>query len=296
MVIDPSDPQTATVPFEAPQTLTLEVTDGNGCISNLDDVFIDVTGGPLGLDPAADPDVTYGNTEVQLMANAYGGSESYTYSWTSEPPGFTSTEENPVDTPTATTIYICEVDDGNNTETAEVTVTVYDQLVVDAGPDMGLELEQTVQLEGSYTGGSGDMSILWTGVDNSIPISDPFILNPIAGPFFEIDVYYFVLTTTDNLLGISISDTMFVDVIESVEIFSAEDVKVYPNPTSGQLFISAKGSLERVSIVNINGIRVFQAENLPATTQIDLSEFPSGLYFVRLLVKGEIIVLKVEKR
>ena len=296
MVIDPSDPQTATVPFEAPQTLTLEVTDGNGCISNLDDVFIDVTGGPLGLDPDVDPDATYGDTQVQLSANAYGGTESYTYSWTSDPVGFTSTEENPVDTPTATTIYICEVDDGNNTETAEVTVTVYDQLVVDAGPDMGLELEQTVQLEGSYTGGSGDMSILWTGVDNSIPISDPFILNPIAGPFFEIDVYYFVLTTTDNLLGISISDTMFVDVIEDVETFSTDDINIYPNPTLGNLFIQAQVKPEIVSIINIDGSEVLRIENISKMNKIDLSSIPSGVYFIRITFKNQTVIKKIVKK
>ncbi len=297
MVIDPSDPHTETVNLENPQTFTLEVTDGNACVSSLDDVFIDVTGGALGLDPEVDPDVSCGDTQVQLLANAYGGSENYTYSWTSAPAGFTSTQANPVDTPTVTTTYYCEVDDGNSSETGEITVTVYDPVNANAGADIGLELGQSTQFDGSYSGGSGDITILWEGVANSAPIDDPSLLNPIVGPFADIDVYYFTLTVIDNITGCESTDEMFVDVILGLgEASGSHKIKVYPNPTSGQLFISAKENIERVSIINVSGREVFYAENLTETTQINLGEFPSGLYFVSIISNGKLSTFKIEKR
>jgi len=297
MVIDPSDPNTETVDLTVPQTFVLEVTDGNACVSNTDDVFIDVTGGPLGLAPDADPEATCGNTEVQLSANAYGGTENYTYSWTSDPVGFTSTEENPVETPTETTTYLCEVNDGNTTETGEVTVTVYDPIVTDAGSDMNLEIGQSTQFDGSYTGGSSDETILWEGVNNSITIDDASALNPNVGPFPTTDVYYFTLTVTDNITGCENTDTMFVDVVLGVWDSSiSNNIKIYPNPTSGNIFIDAMERPEIISITNMTGNEVIHLENPKKMTQIDLSSFPSGMYFIGITFKSGYIIKKIDKK
>ncbi len=60
----------------------------------------------------------------QLNATVTGGSGSYTYSWTSNPPGFTSTLQNPTVTPNVTTIYTVQVNDGSNIASKTVQVTV----------------------------------------------------------------------------------------------------------------------------------------------------------------------------
>ncbi|MCK5774607.1 MAG: T9SS type A sorting domain-containing protein, partial [Bacteroidales bacterium] len=210
---------------------------------------------------------------------------------------------NPVDTPSQTTTYICEVNDGNTTATEEKTVTVYDPIIVDAGPDMGLELGQSTQFDGSYSGGSGNITILWEGVGNSIPIADPSILNPIVGPFTDIDVYYFTLTVIDNITGCENVDELFVDVILRIGEVDALKVKVYPNPTSGELFISTHEKPEMVSVINMTGNEVFYSEDCQEifltgrqVTQIDLSRLPSGMYFVRITMNGITYVKKVDKQ
>ena len=64
------------------------------------------------VDPYADPaDICTGES-TQLYANASGGSGSFTYSWTSVPEGFTSSEANPMVSPGDTTVYTVEVSDG----------------------------------------------------------------------------------------------------------------------------------------------------------------------------------------
>jgi len=297
MVMDPTDPNTETVVLTAPQIFILEVADGNGCVSGTDDVFIDVIGGPLGLSPDVDPEATCGNAEVQLSANAYGGTENYTYSWTSDPVGFTSTEDNPSDVPTETTTYICEVNDGNTTATGEATVTVYDPIETDAGPDMNLEIGQSTQFDGSYTGGSSDKIILWEGVNNSITIDDPSALNPNVGPFPTTDVYYFTLTVTDNITGCESTDTMFVDVVLGVwESSISNSIKIYPNPTSGNVFIDAMERPEIISITNMTGNEVIHLESPKKMTQIDLSSFPSGMYFLGITFKSGYIIKKIDKK
>ncbi|OQX79606.1 MAG: hypothetical protein B6D61_03255, partial [Bacteroidetes bacterium 4484_249] len=73
----------------------------------------------------ADPAEICEGESAQLFADATGGSGSYTFSWTSDPPGFTSTEQNPEVNPTISTSYIVNVFDGVFTviDTAIVSVT-----------------------------------------------------------------------------------------------------------------------------------------------------------------------------
>ena len=107
----------------ASDTYTLTVTDGNSC-TNSDQMTITVTGSPLAVNPVASSLTICSGSPVQLNANATGGSGTYSYSWTSEPAGFTSGIANPIANPTTTTTYTVHVNDGFNTVSGNVTVTV----------------------------------------------------------------------------------------------------------------------------------------------------------------------------
>jgi subtilisin family serine protease len=81
-------------------------------------------GFPLAVTLTANPDeICFGETS-QLTALPTGGTGEYTYSWTSDPPGFTSTLPNPVVAPEETTTYFVEVSDGDATLNADIAVTV----------------------------------------------------------------------------------------------------------------------------------------------------------------------------
>jgi hypothetical protein len=67
-------------------------------------------------------------SSTTLHANPSGGSGSYTYSWSSTPAGFTSTDENPSVSPTIATTYTVEVNDGTNTESSDVSISVIEIL------------------------------------------------------------------------------------------------------------------------------------------------------------------------
>ena len=65
------------------------------------------------LDAFADPAEICEGGSTQLFANATGGSGNFDYAWTSDPPGFNSSEQNPMVTPVESTAYVCEVNDGS---------------------------------------------------------------------------------------------------------------------------------------------------------------------------------------
>ncbi|MCX6244864.1 MAG: T9SS type A sorting domain-containing protein [Bacteroidetes bacterium] len=80
----------------------------------------------LGVTVSANPTTVCPGGSTQLQATPTGGTLPYTYAWTSNPAGFTSTLPNPVATPTVTTWYKCTVHDNINTtvkDSVHVTVT-----------------------------------------------------------------------------------------------------------------------------------------------------------------------------
>lgn len=71
---------------------------------------------------------------VSLTGTATGGTEQFTYSWSSVPVGFVSTNSSIVDTPAETTTYTLTVNDGFNSASASFTIQVY-EVDVDLGTD-----------------------------------------------------------------------------------------------------------------------------------------------------------------
>jgi hypothetical protein len=79
----------------------------------------------LSLSVSAEPDTLCEGDSTQLVALAGGGSVNYTYWWTSNPPGFTSNDTNPVAYPSVSTTYYVELWDGLESLTDSVLVTVW---------------------------------------------------------------------------------------------------------------------------------------------------------------------------
>jgi PKD repeat protein len=113
----------STVTLSSNQVYYLEVTDGGGC-SSTDYMTVIVTGTGLAVNPTASPEPICLNELTHLHANATGGSQNYTYSWSSSPAGFSSTLANPDATPLVTTTYTVSVNDGFSTVSGNHTVIV----------------------------------------------------------------------------------------------------------------------------------------------------------------------------
>ncbi len=117
---DQANPMTKNL--AVPTTFSVTVTDvATGCYAT-DQVYVHVTGGPLGGSVTASRDSVCPGDTTQLFTTAYGGSESYTYSWSSSPAGFSSSDPHPVVTVNETTTFTVTVDDGFTTTDQSVTV------------------------------------------------------------------------------------------------------------------------------------------------------------------------------
>ncbi|MBN3034247.1 MAG: T9SS type A sorting domain-containing protein [Bacteroidales bacterium] len=110
----------------------------------------------------ATPSTICSGETSQLAAEATGGTGTYTYQWTSNPPGFTSTQQNPTVSPTITTTYTVEVYDGQSTATDQVAVTVDDVPVPPGAPTGPSSLcENSINTTYNTSGSPGATSYVW---------------------------------------------------------------------------------------------------------------------------------------
>ncbi len=161
LLVNPDVQQPTTLPLGASVVYSLAVTDQGGCHGH-DDVTVTVVGGPLGITAAAEPVTICVGAPSTLTALASGGSGSYSFTWSSDPPGFSSTLQNPVVSPNATTLYHVQVFDGFGTNSASVTVHVNPKPLANPGQDASIPYGTNITLNGSASGGSNSYSYFWT--------------------------------------------------------------------------------------------------------------------------------------
>ena len=127
LLVNPDVQNPQTVILTGTAVFTLLVTDLVANCQNTDEVTVTVTGGPLNVSPIAIPAIICLGEPAQLYANVSGGSEAYTYLWTSTPAGnppWSSDQANPLVSPEVTTQYQLSVFDGFTTVNGATNVSV----------------------------------------------------------------------------------------------------------------------------------------------------------------------------
>lgn len=205
MLVNPALMQPVTINMGATVNFVMNVTDNAGC-HGTSDVLVTVVGGPLGVNATAEPGTVCPGVAVQLNALVSGGSGNYSYSWSSNPPGFTSNLPSPTVYPTAGTTYTVQVGDGFSNISGTVAVQVNPRPVAGAGANTTIPYGTSVTLQGSATGGSGNYSWSWTSVPPGYASSgqSPTFSNLAATTIFS-------LVATDQASG-CISDPAHITV------------------------------------------------------------------------------------
>ena len=76
---------------------------------------------------------------------------------------------------------------------------------------------------------------------------------------------------------------------------AAANIRVYPNPTNGPLFLeNAEIQWDKIEIINSHG-QVIKVINKPGKTELNLTAFSAGMYMIRFVRNGESIVRRVIK-
>ncbi len=202
--------QTPTVPLNVSEIFTLEVTDNAGCY-NTDYMTVFVSGGDFEILYAyADPDTICRGDSTQLFVLPTGGSGDFSYSWTSNPPGFDSGEAAPVVHPTQTTTYTVIVTDNNLVNTVEqsITVTVNPLPEVILDPFPGVCANETYM---ELTGGSPD------GGFYSIPVWNFYNINSVNPSQLGEGYHLVEYTFTDPITGCTNTDHEYLEVFPRVK-------------------------------------------------------------------------------
>jgi hypothetical protein len=241
---------------------------------------------------------------TQLTALAYGGSGTYSFSWTSDPPGFNSTVQNPKAAPTVDTKYYVTTNDGTTSRLDSVTVIVTLRPTVSAGNDKTVCWYVTeVELNGSasnynqigwVSSGTGTFS----NVTSPASIYYPSLNDKIAG---SVDLRL-VATSQAPCTG-NVADTVHVvfDVCASVPGQTSQEpaLMIQPNPAHGSVTISIRGVNEpsTLTITSMEG-KTMLSENIEGSAstvlkQMDLSGYAKGVYFVQLRSGKKVLTEKM---
>lgn len=75
------------------------------------------------------------------------------------------------------------------------------------------------------------------------------------------------------------------------------DVKIYPNPTNGQFTVDiATAKTVNLTIYNIQGLQVYNNQNVSGKIELDLSEQSQGIYLIKMVSGTDIKVERIVKQ
>ena len=287
-----SSTQNPSVTYTTPGTydVSLLVGDGTGTDASTLSNYITVVDVPTGTVSATDESCA-GACDGTVSANVSGGTTPYSYGWSSGI-GTTATVSN-----VCSGTYSLVLTDDNGCVLSGLSATVN---AGQASPTAGFTASATTvyisnggNVDFTNTS-SGGTSYDWNFGDGNVSTSqDPSHAYTTAGT-------YTVTLTVTNVNGCTDVFTMNIIVLLEDSIYDPaleNAISMYPNPTSGMISI-------KIDMQDLNGayVRIFNdigavIAEVPVQNQeitnIDLSDFAHGLYFVAVHVDDKMIVRKV---
>ncbi len=168
-------------------------------------------------------------------------------------------------------------------------------LNVDAGEDQGISTGTTTTLDGSYTGGSGSVEILWTP---QALIAANGILNPQTNALTTDTTFYLMIT--DLVTGVIKTDSLLISIqYVGIDEYINEDIKVYPNPVKDKLLINlgyVNVKVERIQLFNSTGLLMYSLEGnqlQSETIEITVFDYNQGVYFLNIFTEIGVIRRKI---
>ena len=104
------------------------------------------------------------------------------------------------------------------------------------------------------------------------------------------DHYYYVISAEYNNGSVCYSDTLEVNVTNTIEATDA--LTLYPNPTTGQVTLHAEQNME-VSVINHLGQQLLRMPVQDRVFTLDLSPYGKGLYLILLRKENKQFIKKI---
>lgn len=297
--VDPSAPTTfwytteyyATSSSSGWQTRIASFTFGN--------VFSSAASATPALLCSSDPD------SVQLDAYAYGGSGSFTYSWTSIPAGFTSTQKNPKVKPAESTKYIVAISDGTQTRHDTATVRLVGAATAFAGNDtIVCWYISPIPMNASATNYS---KVAW-GTTGDGYFTHPTSVNTEYIPGIKdktsgsVIVKLMVVPLAPCSGNKTSAKVITLDPCTGIETPAERNISLLmqPNPANDMVEFTLNDCREQctLAIISAEGSVVFSGTLMPqhdsrATLKTDVSGLKRGLYLVKVTSGSQSITRKL---
>jgi len=249
----------------------------------------------------ADPVKVCIGDSSQLNSVAYGGSGSYTYSWTSIPAGFTSDLKNPKVAPVDTTKFIVAVGDGSQTHYDTTQVIVIHHPTAFAGNDTTVcSAIQSIELHGT----ASSYKMFGWGTTGDGYFSDPETLNTTYtfGPHdYQVDSVDLILVAfaIGPCTGkVTSTKHVTIDPCSGILETATDDpyLLIQPNPARESVRIIIHGVINKSALITLTNMKgqIFFSDNITAsansvTKELDLHEYPAGIYFIKVRTDKKII-------
>jgi hypothetical protein len=262
----------------------LTVTDlSSGCQSPPVQVIVAIAGGALSVNPVAMPDAVCLGDTAHLFALSGGGSGLYTYHWTSTPAGFTSSNPNPIVTPSETTTYHIMIDDGFNQRSASTSVLIYPLPYVHLGPaDSAVCIYDTVRLDAGNPGSA----YLW-----STGSTGRHLTTSTTGIGYDVQTYSVVVTNENGCSSSSTINVIFTfdNCVGISEHAANPNFTISPNParSSFRLHILNRSADLSVQLMDLTGRKLLETSFISAGDQsddktINISSLNPGTYILHV--------------
>ncbi|MDD2199294.1 MAG: T9SS type A sorting domain-containing protein, partial [Bacteroidales bacterium] len=228
------------------------------------------------------PEISIGNdtafcdgNELEIIAP-----EAELYLWNTED----STQSIVVNESGSYTVTITDTNGCQNSDSK--VLTVWDNPFIDLGPDKTITEDQTIILGAE----PGHPDYAWSTGETS----DFIVINGLA---YGIGEHLITLTViSDN--GCENYDEVLITIIEGVGISTnlTDAISIYPNPADQIINIELNklDDFVGLEIINIEG-KVIYENNKDKDLELDIENWQSGVYFVKIVTEKEIGVLKFIK-
>jgi hypothetical protein len=240
---------------------------------------------PLGIIVSANPEEICEGGSSQLNAFAMGGTQSYSYDWQPTTGLNDPTIANPVATPLVTTTYYVVVNDGDNTITDNITITVHPTPETPSISQSGNTL-----ISSSPTGNQ------WYDSNGLIPGATNQNYVPTST-----DDYYVMVTSSFGCES-EASELYYFIYTGVIELETGQQVNVYPNPFTQRFNVDyslTSPSAVTFTIYNMQGqvMTVVNNDELKSTGNhriiFDANKFNSGLYYIQIETSEYSIVKQI---
>ncbi|PLX23500.1 MAG: hypothetical protein C0597_00930, partial [Marinilabiliales bacterium] len=259
----------------------LTVTDDNSCTATTSITILEPTAINIAETEVNDISCN-GLSDGSIDITVSGGTVAtvYTYNWsTSDGSGEVPGDEDQTGLG-AGTYDLTVTDDNLCTENISIAISEPPAISIDSenstpvSPSSGIDGTLTV----TASGGTGVLSYT---------LNEDDITN-ITGVFTELDTGDYTVKVTDENGCEITSNIITLDFnVGVINISNSDKIKLYPNPTSDRLFIEIDFDYEdlKMEIISISGQLILNKEiesHGNSKEEVDLSEYPKGIYFIRI--------------